>query len=144
MTWAYSWFMWKVSLVLLLCCSACGAAPQQESARTVAAFEVPLSTASDREELVAILRQQAEAEGFHVDSEAGDELKQLSEVSPLTINATVWQGKNDDEPVASVLDAVDHLGLAWLTFAESEEPKRTARLREAAMRRIILRWPKTQ
>lgn len=135
--------MWKIALVLLLACSACGVAPQLKSARTVAAFEVPLSTASDREELVVLLRQEAKAEGFHVDAATADELKQLSEVSPLTINAAVWRGKDDDEAVASVMDGVDHPGLAWLTFSLSDEPQRTARFREAVMKRIVRRWPKT-
>ena len=92
---------------------------------------------------MSLLSQEAKAEGFHVDSASADELKQLSEVSPITINAAVWRGKDDDEAVASVMDGADHLGLAWLTFSESEEPERTARFREKAMRRIMLRWPAT-
>ena len=133
----------KIALVILLACSACGVAPQPESARTVAALEVPISTPSDREELLALLRQEAKIEGFHVDAATAEELKRLSEVSPLTINAAVWRGTNDDEPVASVMDGADHLGLAWLTFSKSEEPERTARFRANVMRRITLRWPKT-
>jgi hypothetical protein len=136
--------MWRVALVLLLACSACGVAPQPESARTTAAYEVPLSTLSDRDQLVALLRQEAEREGYHVDAATADELKQLSKVSPMTINAAVWRGKDDDEAVASVLDFPDHVGLAWLMFSKSEEPERTSRFRESVMRRIILRWPETQ
>jgi hypothetical protein len=119
-------------------------ASQPKSARTVAAYEVPLSTASDRDALVALLRQDAEAEAFHVDAATPDELKQMSEVSPITINATVWRGKNDDEAIASVMDFADHLGLAWLTFSESDEPGRTAKLRDSVMRHITERWPNTQ
>ena len=77
----------------------------------MAAFEVPVLTKSDRDELVALLRKYAEAEGFHVDAATDEENKQLSEVSPITINATVWRGKNDDEPIASVMDGADHVGL---------------------------------
>lgn len=135
--------MWRIAFVLLVC-SACGVAPQPKSARTVAAYEVPLTTAPDRDMLVAMLRQDAEAEGFHVDAATMDELKQQSEVSPTTINAAVWRGKDDDEAVASVMDGPDHLGLARLTFSKSEEPERTARLRERVMKRIMLRWPKTE
>jgi len=135
--------MWKIALVLLLACSACGVAPQPKGARTVAAFEVPLSTASDREEFLALLREEAKAAAMHVDAADAEELSQLSEVSPLTINAAVWRGKDDDEATASVMDGADHLGLAWLTFSKSEEPEHTARFREAVMRRIMLRWPKT-
>ena len=136
--------MWRIAFVLLLACSGCSVAPQPKSARTVAAYEVPLTTAPDRDELVAMLRQEAEAQGFHVDAATTDELKQLSEVSRITINATVWRGKDDDEPVASVMDGADHLGLAWLTFSQSEEPERMVRLRERVIKRIMLRWPKTE
>jgi hypothetical protein len=109
----------------------------------VAAFEVPVGTKSDRDALVTLLRQYAEVEGFHVDAATDEENKQLSEVSPITINATVWRGKNDDEPVASVMDGADHIGLGWLTFAKGEEPERTARFRDSVMRPIKVRWPKT-
>jgi len=136
--------MWKIAFILLLVCSGCGVAPQPKSARTVAAYEVPLTAGPDREVLIAMLRQEAEAEGFHVDAATTDELRQLSEASPITINATVWRGKNDDEAVASVMDGADHLGLAWLTFSQSEEPERTGRLRERVMKRIKQRWPKTE
>lgn len=135
--------MWRIALTLPLVCSARGVAPQPKSARTVAAFEVPLSTASDREDLVALLSQEAKTERFHVDATNAEELNQLSSVSPITINAAVWRGKYDDEAVASVIDGADHLGLAWLTFSKSEEPERTARFRDSVMQRIMLRWPKT-
>jgi len=135
--------MGRIAVVILLACSACSVAPQPKSARTVAAFEVPVLTKSDRDELVALLRKYAEAEGFHVDAATDEENKQLSEVSPITINATVWRGKNDDEPIASVMDGADHVGLGWLTFAKSEEPERTARFRNRVMNQIKARWPKT-
>jgi hypothetical protein len=136
--------MWGVLLALPFACAACDTAPQPDSIRTVAAFEVPLSNGSDRDQLIAILRQDAGAEGFHVDAASADELRNLSEVSPITINAAVWRGKDDDEAVASVMDGPTHLGLALLTFSRSTEPRRTARYRERAMRRIMLRWPRTQ
>ena len=135
--------MQRITVVILLACSACGVAPQPNSARTVAAFEVPVFTKSDRDWLVALLRQYAEPEGFHVDADTDEDNKQLSEVSPITINATVWRGKNDDEPVASVMDGADHIGLGWLTFSKSEDPEHTARFRDNVMKQIKVRWPKT-
>jgi hypothetical protein len=63
--------------------------------------------------------------------------------APITINATVWRGKNDDEPIASVMDRADHIGLGWLTFSKTEEPERTARFRDIVMKQIKIRWPKT-
>ncbi|MGN6850538.1 MAG: hypothetical protein ACTHJK_13865 [Sphingomicrobium sp.] len=136
--------MRRIDIVLLLACSACGVAPQPKNGRTVAAYEVPVPTAADRNQLLGLLSEEARAEGFHVDADTDEENRQLSEVSPLTINATVWRGKNDDEPIASVMDGADHLGLAWLTFAKSDEPERTAQFRQRVMNRIIVRWPKTQ
>lgn len=58
---------------------------------------------------------------------------QLSEVSPITINAAVWRGKSDNEAVASVMDDPDHLDLAWLTFSLSEEPALTTRFRDGSL-----------
>jgi hypothetical protein len=130
--------------MLLVACSACRVAPQPGSARTVAAYEIPLPTALDRAALIDLLSEEARAEGFHVDASSDEVNKQLSEVSPLTINAAVWRGKDDDEPIASVMDGADHPGLAWLTFSKSETPGRTARLKARVMKRIMLRWPKTQ
>jgi hypothetical protein len=93
--------------------------------------------------LQALLRRDAEAEGFHLDASTAEELKWQSEVSPISINAAVWRGKDDDESVASVMDGPDHLGFAWLTFSKSEEPARTARFRDRVMKRIVQRWPNT-
>jgi hypothetical protein len=47
----------------------CGVAPQPESIKTVAAFEVPLESEADREQFLSVLRTAAEAEGMHVDAE---------------------------------------------------------------------------
>ncbi|HWL94921.1 MAG TPA: hypothetical protein VNT79_15485 [Phycisphaerae bacterium] len=136
----------RAALALLLACSACsscGVEPQPESARTVAAFEVPLPAAAEREEFLALLRQEAESDGFHVDAANSDELQQLSRLTPMTIHATVWRGEDDEERVATIIDQEDHLGRAWIMFAKGEQPERVARFRERAMRRIRQRWPAT-
>lgn len=136
--------MRRIALIFLIACSSCGVAKQPESARTVAAYEVPLSSASDRDALLAFMRQDAAVEGFHVDAATVEELRQLSDITPITINASVWRGKDDDESVAQILDGPDHIGLAWLTFSQSDVPERTARYRDNLMSRVILRWPKTE
>jgi hypothetical protein len=128
---------------MLSACSACGVAPQPESERYVAAFEVPLPTESDRAEFLALLSQEAKPQGYYVVAANAEEVSQLTKVSPMTIDATVWRGKNDDEDVATVMDDVGHVGLAWLTFAQTREPGETSRFRVRVMRRIMLRWPKT-
>jgi hypothetical protein len=133
-----------IALVLLSLCVACGVAPQPESARTVAAFEVPLPSPVERAEFLALLRAAAASEGLHVDASDAGEIHQLSEVSPLTINAAVWRGDNDDEELASVMDMPNNLGRAWISFSKGEDPHLATRFRERAMRQILNRWPGTQ
>lgn len=133
----------RKAILILLLATGCGVTPQPESSRTVAAYEVPLPTASERGEFLSLLRQEAEAEGFHVDASDTDELRQLSEVSPMTIHAAVWRGKDDDEAVASIMDQHDHLGEAWIMFSKGEQPERVARFRDRVMRKVIQRWPET-
>src|SRR3546814_2515607 len=67
--------------IILLLCAACGAVEQPKSAKTVAAYEVPLPTASDKSRFLALLTEKAEAFGFHVDAATDDELKIMSERS---------------------------------------------------------------
>ena len=132
------------ALALLSICLGCGVAPQPESARTVAAFEVPLPNAKERAEFLAVLSAAAEAEGLHVDASSAEDLKRLSEVSPMTIHAAVWRGADDDESLASVMDLPDNLGRAWISFSRGEDPNLATRFRERAMRAIFERWPSTQ
>lgn len=129
--------------LLLLACTACGVASQPESIRIAAAFEVPLSTPAEREAFLTLLRAESEAHGFHVDAATAEELRSLSEVSPMTMNAAIWRGKNDDEVVASAMDFRDHLGRIWITFNKGEDPPRSAKFREALMRKVVRRWPQT-
>jgi hypothetical protein len=136
--------MQRVHLAVLLFCAGCSVAPQPESARTIDAFEVPLPTQEDRREFLAVLSAAAEAEGLHVDASNGETLKQLSEVSPMTIHAAVWRGKNDDEALASVMDLPDNLGRAWISFSKGEDPALAARFRDRAMQKVLQEWPATQ
>lgn len=91
--------MWRNVFALLLFCSACEGARQPDSIRTVAAFEVPLPTAAERVEFLALLRREAEAKGYHLDAGTEEELQSLSDVSPMTLHAGVWRGKDDEENV---------------------------------------------
>ena len=133
-----------IAFALLSLCLACGVAPQPESARTVAAFEVPLPNPGERAEFLAILSDAAKAEGLHVDASHAEQLERLSEVSPMTIHAAVWRGANDEEPLASVMDLPDNLGRAWISFSKGEDPNLATRFRERAMSKILERWPNTQ
>jgi len=131
-----------VTLGICVAIAGCGA-KQPGSARTVAAFEVPLPTEADRNQFLLVLRAAAEVEGMHVDAASGEELKRQTEEIPaveMTVNAAVWRGSTHDESVASAMDQRDHLGQVWLTFSRGEDAATTSRFRERVMREIMLRW----
>lgn len=126
--------------------SACGVVPQPESMSTVAAFEVPLPAPSDRDHFLAVLRKVAQSEGMHVDAESSEDLEQGGNVDPafrMTMNAAVWKGQQDEEPIASAMDQPDHLGQVWLTFFKGTTPSLNRTFRDAAMREIMRSWPDT-
>jgi len=136
---------WIVTLAICVVVTGCGAA-QTESARTVAAFEVPLPSEADRSQFLSVLRAAAEAEGMHVDAATSNELEKMAKAIPgaeMTMSAAVWRGSNDDEVVASAMDQHDHLGQVWIMFSRGKDPTPTSRFRERAMREITLRWPGT-
>lgn len=130
----------KAAAFLLSLCAACGVAPQPQSARTTAAYEVPLPTPQDRADFLTIYREVAQANGFHVDAATPEE---LNEVYHLTMNATVWRGENDDEVVASAMDLQTNLGKVWVSFAEGTDRKSFAAFRDQLMSKLRARWPQT-
>jgi len=137
---------WVLSLTICTPLIGCGPTTQPESAKTVAAFEVPLSSEADRANFIAVLRAAAAPEGMHVDAESSEDLKAETKVSPnfeMTMKAAVWRGSDDDEAVASAMDQFDHLGRVWIMFSRGKNPTLTGRFRENAMREIMLRWPGT-
>lgn len=135
--------MLRLIAALSLICAGCGATEQPDWAKTVAAYEIPLPTAGDKALFLKLLQEKAEASGFHVDAATQSELKALSEVSPISFNAAVWRGKDDDEAIASAMDFKDHLGRIWLSFSLGQDPKRSARFRNALMAAIEKSWPDT-
>lgn len=115
-----------------LCLPAQLPTAQPESAKTVAAFEVPLSSAADRDQFIALLRATAAAEGVHVDAESSEDLKAEAKVSPnfeMTMKAAGWLGSNDDEVVASAMDHFDRLGRVWIVFSRGKDPMLASRFR---------------
>lgn len=135
--------MSRLALAFLLFCSACGVADQPESARTVAAFEVPLPTASERDAFLDILRETAAAEGLHFGAWTAADLEQVREISPMTINADVWR-RDEDDLEAGVLDLPGSNGRARLTYARGEDEALARRFRERSLRAILERWPATR
>jgi hypothetical protein len=131
-------------------CAGCAPVDQPESIRTVAAVEIPLRTAADRNDLVAILvRNAAAIGGIHVDDESErwrEGEAQANMIAPEergTIFVGVWRGTNDGDPEADVDDS-GHPGRAWLSFARGRYPDRAARFREAVLAEVHRRWPRAQ
>jgi hypothetical protein len=137
---------WIAVAALALNCAACGVAPQPESSETVAAFEIPLPTESERAEFLALVSEVAEAEGLHVDAATPDELRQTANAIPeaeMTIHAAVWRGTEDNDSEAAIMDQADHLGGVWIMFSKGEAPALARRFRDRAMNKITQRWPTT-
>jgi hypothetical protein len=127
---------WMASFLICMVIAGGGVATQPESARTVAAFEVPLPSEADRNEFLSVLRAAAEVEGMHVDAASKAELEREANVSPnfkMTMKAAVWRGSNDDEGVASAMDLITGAGVwafmanihdqqMWLAFVVAVSP----------------------
>lgn len=135
--------MFRLIAVVALICTGCGVAEQPEWAKTASAYEVPLPTDADKSRFLELLRQEAEAEGFHVDAATPQELEVHSEVSPITFNASVWRGENDEESIASAMDFHDRLGRVWIAFSFGQDPDRSKRFRERLLPKIKSLWPDT-
>jgi len=135
--------MFRSMLGLALICTACGVAEQPKWAKTVAAYEVPLPTAGDKAQFIELLTNEAQAEGFHVDAATPQELEVQSQVSPITFNASVWRGEDDEESIASAMDFQDRIGRVWISFPLGQDPERSARFRDTLVAKIKRLWPET-
>ena len=127
------------------CIRACQPVPQPESARTVAAFEVPLTTAVDRADFLTILTAEAAAEGLDVKVETAQEMDRRAEMLPelrASIHAIVYRGGDFRQTEARVSDRF-HFGHVWISFAQGEDPASARRFRNQLMSRTIERWPET-
>ena len=134
-------------LAICLGCAGCGVAPQPQSAKTVAAYEVPLHTQPEKREFLALVSREALANGLHLDSATPEQLQQLSQDMPeaaMTVHAAVWRGDEDHVSEAVIMDGKDHLGLVWIMFSQGENPALATRFRQQAMNKIMERWPDTQ
>ncbi|MFC5388542.1 hypothetical protein U0030_12005 [Brevundimonas bullata] len=127
------------------CIRACQPIPQPESLRTVAAFEVPLTSAVDRANFLTILTAEARAEGLDLNVETAKEMERWAEMLPelrRSIHATVYRGGDLRQTEAYVSDR-SHLGHAWISFTKGEDPALARRFRERLMSRTVERWPET-
>lgn len=129
------------------CVWACQPVTQPESLRTVAAFEVPLSTSAERTEFLGILRAEASAEGLHMDAHTDTDLDRGAQGFPTVetvVAAQIWRGKRAyDENEANILHTkgADYL---WISFNRGEDPALAQQFRARVMRKVFERWPDTQ
>lgn len=118
---------------------------QPEGSKTVAAFEVPLTTAVDRADFLAILATEAKAEGLDVKVETAQEMERWAEMSPKlrkSVEAIVYRGGDFLQTEARVSDQF-HFGHVWISFAQGKDPALALRFRDQVMSRTIERWPET-
>jgi hypothetical protein len=131
-------------IAALLLCSGCGATGStRDQLPPVAALEVPLPTARDRADFTSLLRREATAHGFHVDAATPNEIESSNSVSPISLNATVWRG-DDEEVVASAMDGVDHFGRVWISFEPGSDPKSFAAFRTVLWPLLVKQWPEAR
>lgn len=127
------------------CVRACQPVPQPESAKIVAAFEVPLTTAVERANFLTILNAEAAIEGLDVSIETAEEMDRWNEMAldlSKSIEATAYRGNDIRQSEARVSDQ-NHLGQAWISFKRGEDPSLARRFRQRLMSRIIEHWPGT-
>lgn len=134
--------MFRWAILLSVTAVACGPVEQPESNQTVAAYEVPLLTAVDKKNFLALLSEVGEAEGYHVDFATQSQLRAMSEVSPITFSASVWRG-NDKESMASAMDFKDRIGRVWISFPRGIDPIQSKRFRNQLVSRMEATWPAT-
>jgi hypothetical protein len=133
-----------VTLLLAITFSGCSPARQPEG--PAAAVEISLRTTADDADLVAMLRQQAPLQGFHVDDVSAkwrdfeQHVKDFPPAIQKTIYVGVWRGKDDDDLIVSVDDG-GHPRKAWITFYRGPEPKFAEQFWDTLTGEIRRRWP---
>ena len=136
--------MFRLLSIAFLFLVGCVGVDQPDPKETIAAYEVPLHSAEAREEFLATLDKEARRFEFHVDSSTPEELEMLSSVSPITLNASVWRGDDDDEMLASAMDFQDRIGRVWIAFFKSEDAALSERFMQEVVSALKDRWPETR
>ena len=126
----------------------------QQSARTVAAVEIPLHTSTDRADFLALLRRHARAGNLHVDDGTAewiefrrgshpDEPPSVTAMLSKTIDISIWRGEEDNELEATVDDG-GHNGRPWLMFLRGAHPEVATQFRARLLTEIQARWPEVR
>ncbi|MDD3447207.1 MAG: hypothetical protein PHS60_17535 [Zavarzinia sp.] len=130
-----------IACLALVCTGGC--TEQPDSAKTVAAYEIPLPTGADKTHFLEILTRAAEAYGLHVEGVTATGLDRMSRVSPVTFHATILRAEDDGEPIALAMDFRGHIGRVWLCFFRGEDPELGLRFRNALVPMIESAFPAT-
>jgi hypothetical protein len=136
------------SLTIALFLSVCGCSRSaSDNYKSVAVIEVPMRTAADQNDLIAIMRRMAAANGMHVDDDSQKWVefqRSLPPKEPVDTRATiyvgVWRGSTDDDFEASVSDMM-HPGRAWVSFIQGGRADLPADKRKQVLGEIKRRWP---
>jgi hypothetical protein len=138
-----------LTVALFVFSAGCGRSAN-DSYKTVAVIEVPIRTAAGYNDLIAIMRRMAAANGMHVDDDSQKWVefqRSLPPKQPVDTRATicvgVWRGATDDDFEASVSDMM-HLGRAWVSFIQGGRADLPAQNREQVLAEIRHRWPQAR
>lgn len=138
-----------LTFVLYALSAGCGRSAN-DSYKSVAVIEVPIRTVADHNDLIAIMRRMAAANGMHVDDDSQKWVEFQRSVPPkqpvdlrATIYVGVWRGSNDDDFEASVSD-MTHLGRAWVSFLQGGRANLSRKNREQVLTEILHRWPQAR
>lgn len=124
---------------------ACSATASSENKGPIAAVEISVSDEDDKSALIALLRQAASRQGFHVDDGSmqwRDFARQAKDLPPearKTIYAGVWDGENDDDLIA-VVDDGGHHGRAWIVVYPGKRPTSAKRFWRDVNVSVGRRW----
>lgn len=131
---------------LLLALSACSAHAVSDDQPPIAAIEVLTPASDDRADLIALLRQAAPKQGFHVDdgSEQWRDFAKVAKDLPLParkkLYAGIWSGKDDDDFIAMADDG-GHNGRSWITVYSGKHGAAAKRFWVDLKAQLIRRWP---
>jgi hypothetical protein len=143
--------MLKVTaLTMLALTCACSRSAAADSFKSVEVVEVPMRTAADHNDLIAMMRTLAASHGMHVDDDSqkwADFQRSLPPKQPVDTRATiyvgVWRGSTDDDFEVSVSDMM-HLGRAWVTFLKGGHEDLPDKVRQEVTGEIKRRWPNSR
>ena len=135
------WFMFP-----LLALSACSVQAAPNNQLPIAAMEVLTPTNDDRADLIALLRQAAPKQGFHVDDGSAQwrdfatQARNLPSPARKTLYAGVWSGKDDDDFIAMADDG-GHNGRSWIMVYTGKHETAARRFWVDLKAQLIRRWP---